>query len=51
MKLVIHYILFHEKKHSKRCCDTTTTESIHTEEESKRGSALALISGVNRPVR
>ena len=41
---------FHEtfmKKDSKRCCDTTTPESIHTKDESKRGSAFAFIFGVN----
>ena len=32
---------------SKRCCDTTTPESIHTKDESKRGSAFAFIFGVN----
>ena len=32
---------------SKRCCDTTTTESIHTKDESKRRSAFAFIFGVN----
>ena len=35
------------KKDSKRCCDTTTPESIHTKDESKRGSAFAFIFGVN----
>ena len=34
-------------KDSKRCCDTTTPESIHTKNESKRGIALAFIFGVN----
>ena len=38
---------FHEKKDSKRRCDTTTPESIHTKDESKRGSAFAFIFGVN----
>ena len=35
------------KKDSKRCSDTTTPESIHTKDESKRGSAFAFIFGVN----
>ena len=35
------------KKDSKRCCDTTTPESIHTKDESKRSSAFAFIFGVN----
>ena len=35
------------KKDSKRCCDTTKPESIHTKDESKRGSAFAFIFGVN----
>ena len=35
------------KKDSKRCCDTTPPESIHTKDESKRGSAFAFIFGVN----
>ena len=35
------------KKDSKRCCDTTTPESIHTKDESKRGTAFAFIFGVN----
>ena len=34
-------------KDSKRCCDTTTPKSIHTKDESKRGSAFAFIFGVN----
>ena len=34
-------------KDSKQCCDTTTPESIHTKDESKRGSAFAFIFGVN----
>ena len=42
------YTLFHEKD-SKRFCDTTTPESIHTKDESKRGSAFAFIFGVNWP--
>ena len=32
---------------SKRSCDTTSPESIHTKYESKRGSAFAFIFGVN----
>ena len=35
------------KKDSKRCSDTITPESIHTKDESKRGSAFAFIFGVN----
>ena len=48
---------FHEIRHSvtsyfmnkdsKQCCDTSTLESIHTKDESKRGSAFAFIFGVN----
>ena len=48
---------FHETCHSVtfyfmtkdfiRCCDTTTPESIHTKDESKCGSSLAFIFGVN----
>ena len=48
---------FHETCHSvtiyfmimdsKRCCETTTSESIHTKDESKRGSAFVFIFGVN----
>ena len=34
-------------KDSERCCDTTTPESIHAKDESKRGSAFAFIFGVN----
>ena len=41
---VTFYIM---KKDSKRCCDTMTPESIHTKDESKRGSAFAFIFGVN----
>ena len=41
MKLVI------PKKDSKRCGDTLTPESIHTKDESKRGSAFAFIFGGN----
>ena len=43
-----HSVTFYVmKKDSKRCCDTTTPESIHTKDESKRGSAFAFIFGVN----
>ena len=52
---------FHEKCHSvtsyfmekdfKRCYDTSTPESIHTKDESKRGSAFAFIFGVNWPLQ
>ena len=45
-----HYIKFH-KKDSKRCCDTTTPESIHTKDESKCGFAFAFIFGVNWPLQ
>ena len=41
---VIFYIM---KKDSKRYSDTTTPESIHTKDESKRGFAFAFIFGVN----
>ena len=51
MKLVIPLHLNSWKKDSKRCCDTTTAESIHTKDESKRGSAFAFIFGVNWPVQ
>ena len=47
MKLVIPLHLISWKKDSKRCCDTTMPESIHTKDESKRGSAFAFIFGVN----
>ena len=47
-----HSVTFYVmKKDSKRCCDTTTLESIHTKDESKRGSAFAFIFGVNWPVQ
>ena len=39
------------KKDSKRCSDTTTPDSIHTKDESKRGTAFAFIFGVNWPVQ
>ena len=47
MELVIPLHFISWKKYSKRCCDTTTPESIHTKDESKRGSAFAFIFGVN----
>ena len=40
-------IVYYMKKDSKRCCDITTPKSIHTKDESKRGSAFAFIFGVN----
>ena len=47
-----HSVTFYFMKNdSKRCCDTTTPESIHTKDESKRGSAFAFIFGVNWPVQ
>ena len=43
-----HSVIFYfMKKDSKRCCNTTTPESIHTKDESKRSSAFAFIFGVN----
>ena len=45
-----HSVTFYFMKkdsESKQCCDTTTPESIHTKDESKRGSAFAFIFGVN----
>ena len=51
MKLVIPLHFISWKKTSKRCCDTTTPESIHTKDESKCGSAFAFIFGVNWPVQ
>ena len=47
MKRVIPLHFYLIKKDSERCCDTTTPESIHTKDESKRGSAFAFIFGVN----
>ena len=45
---ICHSVTFYfMKKDSKRRCDTTTPESIHTKDESKRGSAFAFIFGVN----
>ena len=51
MKLVIRLHFISWKKDSKRCCHTTRPESIHTNYESKRGSALAFIFGVNWPMQ
>ena len=43
-----HSVMFQfMKKDSKRCCETTMSGSIHTKDESKRGSAFAFIFGVN----
>ena len=43
-----HSVTFYFKnKDSKQYCDTTMLESIHTKDESKRGSAFAFIFGVN----
>ena len=42
---VTFYVM--KKKDSKRCCDTTTPESIHTKDESKCGIAFAFIFGMN----
>ena len=47
MKLDIPLHFYIIKKDSKRCCDTTTPESIHTKDESKCGSTFAFIFGVN----
>ena len=49
MKSILHFISW--KKDSELCCDTSTPESIHTKDESKRGSAFAFIFGVNWPVQ
>ena len=38
---------YFKNKDSKRCCDTSTPESIHTKDESKRETAFAFIFGVN----
>ena len=47
-----HSVTFYfMKKDSKQWCDTTTPESIHTKDESKRGSAFAFIFGVNWPLK
>ena len=50
MKLAIPLYFISWKKESKWCRDTTTPESIHTKDESKRGSAFGFIFGVNWPV-
>ena len=43
-----HSVTFYfMKKDSKQCCDRTSPESIHTKDESIRGSAFAFIFGVN----
>ena len=43
-----HSVIFYfMKTDSKQCCDTTTPESIHTKDESKRDSAFTFIFGVN----
>ena len=45
---ILHSVTFYfMKKDSKQCCDTTTPESIHTKDESKRGTSCAFILGVN----
>ena len=40
-----------KKEDTKKCWDSTTRESIHTKDESKRVSAFAFIFGVNWPVQ
>ena len=47
MKLVIPLHFISWKKDSEQCCDTTTPESIHTKDESKRETAFAFIFGVD----
>ena len=47
MKLVIPLHFISLKKDSKRCCDTTTPESTHIKDESKRNSTFAFIFGEN----
>ena len=49
MKLVIPLHFISWNKDSNRRCDTATSESIHTKDESKRGFAFAFIFGVNWP--
>ena len=51
MKLVILLHFISCEKDSKRCSDTTTPESIHTKDESKRVTTFAFIFGVNWPVQ
>ena len=48
-----HSVTFHfiNKVDSKQCYDTSTPESIHTKDESHRGSAFAFIFVVNWPVK
>ena len=47
-----HSVTFYfMKKDSKWWCNTSTPKSIHTKDESKRGSAFAFIFGVNWPVQ
>ena len=50
-KLIIPLHFISWQKDSKGCCDTTMPESIHTKDETKRGSAFAFIFGVNWPVQ
>ena len=47
MKLVIPLHFISRKKTPNDCCDTTSPESIHTKDESKRDSAFAFVFGVN----
>ena len=42
-----HSVTFHFMKKDSKLCFHTTSESIHTKDESKRGSAFAFIFGVN----
>ena len=42
---------YYMKKDSKRFCDITMPGSIHAKDEGKRGSAFAIIFGVNWPVQ
>ena len=51
MIFVIPLNLITCKKDSKRRCETTTPESIHTKDESKRDCAFTFIFGVNWPVQ
>ena len=47
-----HSVTFYfMKKYSKQCRDITTPKSIHTKDESKRGSAFAFIFGANWPLQ
>ena len=45
--LSFRYILFHEKDCKQRC-DTTAPESIHTKDESKRGSLLSSLVWIDQ---